>query len=49
MCTIRPETPSDFAAVYEVNRRAFMLIELVPGALEGICGLVRFPPAFDGA
>ena len=26
---------------------AFMAIELVPGALEGIAGDVRYPPPFD--
>jgi putative acetyltransferase len=26
---------------------AFMAIELVPGALDGVHGMVRYPPAFD--
>jgi putative acetyltransferase len=27
---------------------AFMAVELVPGALEGVAGEVRYPPPFDG-
>ena len=32
-----------------VSDEAFMAIELVPGALDGIKGTVRYPPAFDEA
>ena len=30
----------------EVPDEAFMVLELEPGALEGVCGMVRFPKAF---
>ena len=34
---------------FSVPDEAFMVLELVPGALEGIHGAVRFPPSFDEA
>ena len=32
---------------FEVPDEAFMVLELVPGALDGIGGMVRYPQAFD--
>jgi putative acetyltransferase len=34
---------------FHVPDEAFMALELVPGALDGISGMVKFPPAFDAA
>lgn len=36
-------------APFQVPDEAFMALELVPGALDGISGMVRYPPAFDEA
>lgn len=33
---------------YEVPEEAFMVMELQPAALEGVQGIVRYPPVFDG-
>ena len=35
-------------ATFPVPDEAFMVIELIEGALNGIAGVVRYPPAFDG-
>jgi len=32
---------------FQVPDEAFMVIQLVPGALDAISGMIRFPPAFD--
>ena len=32
---------------FEVPNEAFLIIELEPGALEGVSGIVEFPSAFD--
>ena len=34
-------------APFRVSDGAFMALELIPGALEGISGMVKYPPAFD--
>ncbi len=36
-------------APFDVPEEAFMAAGLVPGALEGVAGTVRYPPAFDEA
>lgn len=33
---------------YEVPDDVFMVMELQPGALDGVHGIVRYPPVFDG-
>jgi putative acetyltransferase len=33
---------------YEVPEEAFMAMPLQPGALDGMQGMVRYPPVFDG-
>lgn len=33
---------------YDVPDEAFMVMALSPGALEGLQGVVRYPPVFDG-
>jgi putative acetyltransferase len=35
-------------APWDVPREAFMVIELVPGALQGATGVVEYPPEFEG-
>ena len=35
-------------APFPVPDEAFMVLELVPGALNGIRGMITYPPAFDG-
>ena len=44
-----PARPRGIAPPLDVPDEAFMLIELVPGALAGVHGTVRFPPAYDAA
>lgn len=34
---------------FEAPDEAFLVLELVPGALDGVSGMVRYPPAFDEA
>jgi putative acetyltransferase len=34
-------------APFRVSDEAFMVLELVPGALDGVSGMVKYPPAFD--
>lgn len=41
--------PFGLRCVYPVPEEAFMAMELVPGALAGRAGLVRYLPAFGGA
>ena len=43
-----PARPRGILPPYEVGERYFMLRELIPGALDGVTGIVRYPPAFDG-
>jgi len=35
-------------APFEVPDEAFMVLEIKKGALEGVSGMIKFPPAFDG-
>jgi putative acetyltransferase len=37
----------EFGLHYQDDRDAFMAIELYPGALDGVSGVVRFAPEFD--
>ena len=41
--------PQGILCPYDAPDEAFPVCELVPGALEGVVGTVRFPPAFDEA
>ena len=34
-------------APFQVSDEAFMVLELIPGALDGIIGMVKYPLAFD--
>ncbi|ASS65839.1 MULTISPECIES: N-acetyltransferase [unclassified Paenibacillus] len=43
----RPARPSGIEAPFPVPEEAFMAVELLAGALEGISGIVRYPAAFD--
>jgi len=45
----KPAKKKGLKSVYPVPDEAFMVLELTPGALEGVSGSVRFPPAFDDA
>jgi putative acetyltransferase len=36
-------------APFPVPDEAFMVLELVPGALRGVAGMVKYPPPFDAA
>ena len=44
-----PARAKGLETTYPVSDEAFMALELVPGALEGIEGAVIYPPAFDEA
>ncbi len=44
-----PARPRGIEPPLDVPDEAFMLIELVPGALAGVHGTVRYPPAYDAA
>jgi putative acetyltransferase len=44
-----PARPRGIEPPLDVPDEAFMLIELVPGALAGVRGTVRFPPEYDVA
>ena len=44
-----PAPPRGIRPPFEVPAEAFMVCELLPGALAGIHGTVRYPPAFEGA
>ena len=54
MCTIRPKKKEDYAAIFEVNLlvlrgkdEAFLVLELIPNALNGIKGRVKYPTQFN--
>lgn len=42
-----PAIPNGICPPFEVPDEAFMVCELVPGALRGVWGRVRYPSAFD--
>ncbi len=42
-----PAKPRGIKAPWPVPDEAFMVIELSEGGLEGVCGVVVYPPAFD--
>ncbi len=44
-----PAQPLGILPPFEVPNEAFLVLELQPGALRGIQGLVRYPPEFDEA
>jgi len=44
-----PARPRGLEAPFPVPDEAFLALELVPGALGGIAGVVKYPPAFDEA
>lgn len=44
----RPAAPLGIECQWPVASEAFMVLELVPGALEGVRGRVKYHPAFDG-
>ena len=43
-----PARPKGIQAPFQVPDEAFMVLELVEGALKGISGTVRYPAFFDG-
>ncbi len=43
----KPARPLGIDYPTPIREEAFMVLELIPGALEGIRGTVAFPPAFD--
>jgi putative acetyltransferase len=43
----RPAGPMGIRAPFPVPEAAWMALELTPGALAGVSGTVRYPPAFD--
>jgi putative acetyltransferase len=43
----KPARPRGVTAPFPVPDEAWMVLELQPGALSGVQGTVRFPPAFD--
>jgi putative acetyltransferase len=43
----RPAQPLGIAYPTPIREEVFMVLELTPGALEGIRGTIAFPPAFD--
>lgn len=44
----RPARPLGIDPPFPCRDEVFMALELVPGALVGVRGTVRYPPAFDG-
>ena len=42
-----PARARGLEAPFPVPDEAFMVLELVPGALDGVAGVVRFPPPFE--
>ncbi|MBD2040953.1 GNAT family N-acetyltransferase [Microcoleus sp. FACHB-672] len=42
-----PARAKGLEAPFPVPDEAFMVLELAPAALEGITGMVKYPPAFD--
>lgn len=43
----RPAAAARIACQWPAAHDAFMVLELVPGALEGVTGMARYHPAFD--
>ena len=44
-----PARAKGLEAPFQVSDEAFMVAALVPGALDGISGMVRYPPVFNEA
>jgi putative acetyltransferase len=42
-----PARPKGLEAPFPVPDEAFMVVKLVPGSLEGVCGMVNYPAEFD--
>jgi putative acetyltransferase len=42
-----PARPLGIEAPFPVPDEAFMLLALTPGALEGVSGVIRYPPPFE--
>jgi putative acetyltransferase len=42
-----PARPRGLTCQYDVPDEAFMVVELQPGSLRGVGGIVRYPPEFD--
>ncbi|MEE8257558.1 MAG: N-acetyltransferase [Acidobacteriota bacterium] len=42
-----PARAKGLECIYKVSNEAFMVAELVPGALKGVRGMVRYPVEFD--
>jgi putative acetyltransferase len=42
-----PARPLGLEVPFPVPDEAFMVLELTPGALRGVAGMVRYPPPFD--
>ena len=45
----QPASKWDITCPYEVPDEVFMVLELIPGALANVSGLVQYPEAFDEA
>ena len=43
----KPARKFGIVAPFEVPDEAFLILELIPGTLNGISGTVEYPPAFD--
>jgi putative acetyltransferase len=44
----QPARPMGILPPFDVPDEAWMIVELQPGALAGLRGVVRYPPAFNG-
>jgi len=44
-----PARARGLEAPFPVPDEAFMVLELAPGALDGVAGMVKYPPAFEEA
>ena len=42
-----PARARGLEAPFQVPDEAFRVLELIPGALDGVAGMVHYPPAFD--
>ena len=42
-----PATAKGLEAPFPVPDKAFMILELIPGTLDSISGMVKYPPVFD--
>jgi putative acetyltransferase len=42
-----PARAKGLECIYKVSNEAFMVAELIPGALNGVRGMVRYPVEFD--